>query len=71
MIAGFRHLFPRGRFRFVLIFLSLIAATISVSELLVMKFFATLVLHEGDFEKTVLGWAVVGFFIFLYYTRRK
>jgi len=69
MIAGFRHLFPRGRFRFVLVFLSLIAATISVSELLVMKFFATLVLHEGDFDKTVLGWAVVGFFIFFIVTR--
>lgn len=69
MIAGFRHLFPHGRFRFVLIFLSLIAATISVSELLVMKFFATLVLHEGDFDRSVLGWAVVGFFIFFIITR--
>ena len=37
MIAGFRHLFPRGKFRFVLIVLSLIAAAISVSELLVMR----------------------------------
>lgn len=69
MIAGFRHLFPRGRFRFVLIFLSLIAATISVSELLVMKFFATLVLHEGDYDQTKLALAAVGFFVFFVMTR--
>lgn len=69
MIEGFRHLFPRGRFRFVLVVLSMIAAAISVSELLVMKFFATLVLHEGDFDRSVLGWAIVGFFIFFVVTR--
>ena len=69
MIAGFRHLFPRGKFRFVLVVLSLIAAAISVSELLVMKFFATLVLHEGDFDRAILGWAIVGFFIFFIVTR--
>jgi hypothetical protein len=69
MIEGFRHLFPRGRFRFVLVVLSMIAAAISVSELLVMKFFATLVLHEGDFDRSVLGWAIVGFFIFFIVTR--
>lgn len=69
MIAGFRHLFPRGRFRFVLIFLSLIAATISVSELLVMKFFATLVLHEGEYSSRTFTLAAVGFFIFFLLTR--
>jgi hypothetical protein len=69
MIAGFRHLFPRGKFRFVLVVLSLIAAAISVSELLVMKFFATLVLHEGDFNRAVLGWAIFGFFVFFIVTR--
>ena len=69
MIAGFRHLFPRGKFRFVLVVLSLIAAAISVSELLVMKFFATLVLHEGDFDRAVLGWAIFGFFVFFIVTR--
>lgn len=69
MFEGFRHLFPRGRFRFVLIILSMIAAAISVSELLVMKIFATLVLHEGDFDRAVLGWAIVGFFIFFIVTR--
>ncbi len=69
MIAGFRHLFPRGRFRFVLIVLSLIAAGISVSELLVMKFFATLVLHEGDYDNTKLAIAATGFFAFFVITR--
>lgn len=69
MISGFRHLFPKGRFRFVLIFLSLIAATISVSELLVMKFFATLVLHEGDYNSTTLLLAAIGFFVFFIVTR--
>lgn len=69
MIAGFRRLFPRGRFRFVLIILSLIAATISVSELLVLKLFATLILHEGDLDSTSLLLAVIGFFIFFIVTR--
>jgi len=69
MIAGFRHLFPHGRFRWVLVALSLVAAAISVSELLVMKFFATLVLHEGDFDRSVLIWAIVGFFVFFVVTR--
>lgn len=69
MIEGFRHLFPRGKFRFVLVALSLIAAAISVSELLVMKFFATLILHEGEFERSVLGWAIIGFFAFFIVTR--
>lgn len=69
LISGFRTLFPRGRFRFVLVFLSVIAATISVSELLVMKFFATLVLHEGDYETRTFILAVVGFFLFFLLTR--
>ena len=69
MIAGFRHLFPHGRSRWVLVALSLIAAAISVSELLVMKFFSTLVLHEGDFDRELLFWAVVGFFLFFVVTR--
>jgi hypothetical protein len=69
MIEGFRHLFPRGKFRFVLVVLSLIAAAISVSELLVMKIFATLVLHEGDFDRSILGLAIIGFFAFFIVTR--
>jgi len=35
----------------------------------VMKFFAQLVLHEGEFDRTVLGWAIVGFFAFFVVTR--
>ncbi|MFM1796374.1 MAG: hypothetical protein RL733_155 [Actinomycetota bacterium] len=69
MITGFKHLFSRGRFRFVLIFLSLLAATISVSELLVMKFFATLVLHEGEYSSNTFLFAAIGFFIFFLVTR--
>jgi hypothetical protein len=69
MIAGFRHLFPHGRSRWILVALSLVAAAISVSELLVMKFFATLVLHEGDFDRAILIWAIVGFFLFFVVTR--
>ena len=69
MIAGFRHLFPQGRFRFVLVVLSLIAAGISVSELIVMKIFTQLVLHEGDFDRSVLALAIAGFFIFFLVTR--
>ena len=69
MVAGFRHLFPHGKFRWILVALSLVAAAISVSELLVMKFFATLVLHEGDFDQSVLMWAIVGFFVFFVVTR--
>ena len=69
MIAGFRHLFPHGRFRFVLVMLSLVAAAISVSELLVMKLFATLVLHEGTLDRALLAWGIFGFFIFFAVTR--
>jgi hypothetical protein len=69
MTARFRRLFPHGRFRWVLIALSLIGAAISVSELLVMKLFTTLVLHEGEFERSILIWAIIGFFAFFLVTR--
>ena len=69
MIEGFRHLFPHGRFRYVLVFLSLIAAAISVSELIVMKIFTQLVLHEGDFDRSVLIFAIAGFVAFFLVTR--
>jgi hypothetical protein len=69
MTARFRRLFPHGKFRWVLIAISLIGAAISVSELLVMKLFATLVLHEGEFERSLLIWAIVGFFLFFIVTR--
>jgi len=34
-----------------------------------MKFFAQLVLHEGEFDRAVLGWAIAGFFAFFVVTR--
>ncbi|MSO34588.1 MAG: hypothetical protein EXQ72_02735, partial [Candidatus Nanopelagicaceae bacterium] len=69
MFSGFHYLFPKGKFRIVLIALSAIAATISVSELLVMKFFATLVLNEDEFSREFLGWAITGFLLFFVLTR--
>jgi hypothetical protein len=69
MTARFRRLFPHGKFRWVLIAVSFIGAAISVSELLVMKLFTTLVLHEGEFERSILIWAIVGFFLFFIVTR--
>ena len=69
MTARFRRLFPHGKFRWILIAISLIGAAISVSELLVMKLFATLVLHEGEFERSILIWAIIGFFLFFIVTR--
>ena len=64
--SGFQGLFPGGRFRFVLIVLSMLAALISVSELLVMKFFVQIVLQEGEIERNrfiLLGLGLVIFFL--------
>ena len=69
MLNGFKFLFPEGKFRVVLIALSAVAALISVSELLVMKFFATLVLNEDEFTREFLGWAIAGFLLFFVLTR--
>ena len=63
---GFRNLFPGGRFRYVLIILSMLGAVISVSELLVLKFFVQIVLHEGRIERNqfiLLGAGLALFFI--------
>lgn len=63
---GFRQLFPGGRFRYVLIVLSVLAAVISVSELLVMKFFVNIVVQEGEIERNqfiLLGSAMAAFFL--------
>lgn len=63
---GFTELFPGGRFRYVLVVLSMLAAVISVSELLVMKFFINIVVQEGDLERNrfiLLGAGVATFFI--------
>lgn len=64
--SGFQGLFPGGRFRFVLIVLSMLGAVISVSELLVMKFFVQIVLQEGEIERNhfiLLGFGLVLFFL--------
>ena len=68
-VAGFRAIFPRGRFRWVLIVLSGIAAAISVSELLVMKFFSNLIIEESKISSTKFTLLVVGFLAFFIVTR--
>ena len=68
-IEGFRALFPRGRFRWVLLILSGIAAGISVSELLVMKFFSKLILDESKVTSNKFKFLVIGFLIFFIVTR--
>ncbi len=63
---GFTELFPGGRFRYVLVVLSMLAAVISVSELLVMKFFINIVVQEGEIERNrfiLLGSGIAIFFI--------
>ena len=63
---GFQQLFPGGRFRYVLIVLSMLAAVISVSELLVMKFFVNIVVQEGDIDTNqfiLLGSGMALFFL--------
>jgi uncharacterized membrane protein len=69
LVQGFKTLFPHGKFRFVLILLSVISAVISVSELLVMKFFIDIVANEGDIELQDFILLGFGFFIFLAVTR--
>ena len=64
--TGFKNLFPGGRFRYVLIVLSILGAVISVSELLVLKFFVQIVLQEGKIERSqfiLLGAGLAIFFI--------
>ncbi|MFM8385053.1 MAG: hypothetical protein ACKN96_08785 [Actinomycetota bacterium] len=64
--SGFTQLFPGGRFRYVLIVLAMLAAVISVSELLVMKFFVNIVVQEGEIERDrfiLLGAGLAIFFI--------
>jgi hypothetical protein len=63
------ELFPTKKFRLILVSLILIAAFISVSELLVAKLFTKIILHEGELEKSRLLLLVFGFFIFYGFTR--
>lgn len=63
---GFKDLFPGGRFRYVLVVLSILAAIVSVSELLVMKFFVNIVVQEGEIERNqfiLLGTGMAVFFL--------
>ena len=73
---SFKILFPGGRFRYVLIVLSVLSAVISVSELLVLKFFIQIVNHEGTIDKErfiILGVGLAVFFVLMrisqYYQR--
>jgi ABC-type multidrug transport system fused ATPase/permease subunit len=64
--SGFTQLFPGGRFRYVLVVLAMLAAVISVSELLVMKFFVNIVVQEGEIARDrfiLLGAGLAIFFI--------
>ena len=63
------ELFPTNKFRLILISLSLLAASISVSELLVAKFFTQIILHEGELTKRELIIFVIAFFLFYGITR--
>lgn len=66
---GFKSLFPAGRFRFVLIVLSVLAAVISVSELLVLKLFIGIVTKEGEIERDQFIFFAIGILVFFLLTR--
>lgn len=63
------ELFPTNKFRLILISLSLLAASISVSELLVAKFFTQIILHEDELSNRELIFFVIFFFLFYGLTR--
>ena len=67
--SGFRTLFPAGRFRYVLVILAMLGAIISVSELLVMKFFMSIVTREGEIERNRFALLGIGILIFFLLTR--
>lgn len=62
-------LFPTTRFRLILIGLILIAASISVSELIVAKLFTKIILDEGEIDKSKLIVFITFFFLFYGLTR--
>jgi len=66
---SFLELFPTRRYRLILVSLILIAASISVSELIVAKLFTKIILHEGKIDKSQLVLTMVGFFLFYGFTR--
>lgn len=66
LVQGFKALFPGGRFRYVLIILAMIGSAISISELLVLKFFVNIVVREEQIprdEFILLGTGLVVFFV--------
>ena len=63
------ELFPTSKYRLILISLILIAAFISVSELLVAKLFTQIILNEDELAKSTLFLLIGGFFIFYGFTR--
>jgi len=63
------ELFPTKKFRLILIGLIVIAAFISVSELIVAKLFTKIILHEGEIDKSKLAIFITFFFIFYGFTR--
>ena len=63
------ELFPTNKFRLILVSLSLLAASISVSELLVAKLFTQIILHEGELSRNQLIIFVIAFFLFYGMTR--
>jgi len=62
-------LFQTKKFRSILIGLILIAAFISVSELIVAKLFTKIILDEGEIDKSKLAIFITFFFLFYGFTR--
>lgn len=69
LTSGFKSLFPSGRFRWILVVLSMIAAVISVSELLVLKLFIGIVVREEEVSKSKFIIFGIGILIFFLVTR--
>jgi len=63
------ELFPTTKYRMILVGLILIAAFISVSELLVAKLFTQIILNEEELAKSTLFLLIAFFFIFYGFTR--
>ena len=63
------ELFPTKKYRLILVGLILIAAFISVSELLVAKLFTQIILNEDELAKSTLFMLIGGFFLFYGLTR--
>ena len=63
------ELFPTKKYRLILVSLILIAAFISVSELLVAKLFTQIILNEDELAKSTLFILIGGFFHFYGLTR--